>query len=293
MSLRITCALAVCLCAALAQASVTVTTLHQFTPINAGVTESPHGDGAFVLKYTSQANETKVHFVAHGLLPGKRYGVLVLADGGGFSVAPSDSAALVTDRNGHGSFEYAYPADLTAHAFATVWLCGVSLSDLPCGMDPFVLGTANARLLAVDTGVTVTTLTAFTPTGSGTVENPAADGACVLKHIVTPIDVINPDCGCNDYTKMHLIVNHMLPNTSYGVKLDSLGSGFNAPPNVTGGALITNGVGHGTFEFTLPQDATGQAMVTLWLCDGLIADCDSDPDTGAANGARVVITSNH
>lgn len=99
---------------------------------------------------------------------------------------------------------------------------------------------------------------AFSPVGNGLTENAECDGVAMFS--------FSEHEGLTD---VHVVLHEFLPNTIYGIKVESDGGGFSDPI-----AVQTNPGGNGNYQTTVPQDRTGHPRVTVYIWDG-----NFDPDS--------------
>jgi hypothetical protein len=101
----------------------------------------------------------------------------------------------------------------------------------------------------------------FTASGaSGATENADVDGICMVKY---DANAYSPVLGTRGITTVHLHVTGLVPNTTYGVKVDSDGSGISDPV-----AFTTNDKGDGDYHHEFPQDATSGTTCVIYMWDG-------------------------
>lgn len=126
---------------------------------------------------------------------------------------------------------------------------------------------AACAFLAIAAGAG-TKIRSFAPVGNGLSENADCDGMAMLKFDSR-----------NGLTDVHVVLHGFLPNTVYGIKLESDGGGFTDPI-----AVETNNGGNANYMTNLPQDRTSNPVVTVFIWDG---DIDAI-DTVSADERRAV-----
>lgn len=115
---------------------------------------------------------------------------------------------------------------------------------------------------------------AFIPEGPGITENNDGDGLAILNFKQN-----------RNETQFEIAITDFLPNTVYGVKLDSDLGGFSSPT-----AITTNSCGSGRFDFKLPFDRTSNPIVYIYRWDGDTDTVDdvSDDEIRASGTPNVV-----
>jgi hypothetical protein len=105
----------------------------------------------------------------------------------------------------------------------------------------------------------------FTACGScGVTENPNVDGMCMVKY---DANAYSPRLGARGITTIHMHITGLLPNTLYGIKVDSDGSGISDPQ-----AFTTDSRGDGDYHRDIPQDATSSTTCVIYVWDGTQGD---------------------
>src|SRR5262245_49355661 len=100
----------------------------------------------------------------------------------------------------------------------------------------------------------------FAACGSCAGENPNVDGMCMVKY---DPHAFSPELGATGISTVHLHVEGLRPNTLYGFKVDSDGSGFSDPQ-----AFTTDNKGNGDYHRDIPQDATLNTTCVIYVWDG-------------------------
>jgi len=108
----------------------------------------------------------------------------------------------------------------------------------------------------------LTRINEIVPTNDGAVESPDGDGLAILRYKRGDTDV-------------HVLLKDFLPNTTYGVKIESSGGEYSNPL-----ALTTNSSGNGVLRVLIVgQDLTGGVTLLVYIWDG---DVDNIIDVSAA-----------
>jgi hypothetical protein len=101
----------------------------------------------------------------------------------------------------------------------------------------------------------------FTACGScGPAQNANVDGMCMVKY---DPHAFSPELGATGISTIHLHIEGLLPNTTYGFKVDSDGSGISDPL-----AFTTDCRGNGDYHRDIPQDATSNTTCVIYIWDG-------------------------
>ncbi len=122
-----------------------------------------------------------------------------------------------------------------------------------------LLGLVSAFALVASAGATTTKLSAFVPAQSGVTANSQVDGTGTIK--------FNPSTG--DYTRVHLEISDLQPNTQYSILVEA---DFGSQTLLN--AFTTNGAGHAVLisDTFFNGDLTGHPLVTVFIWDQVVED---------------------
>ena len=149
-----------------------------------------------------------------------------------------------------------------------------------------LVGVAALIACAGVASATVTKISAFHAHGVGLSANPSADGNGTIRYVPPSTNPSNP----GDYTRLHLTVSGLQPNTGYSVSFENDMVGARTAQSLTTfvSVLTTDSNGDGVFtsaEWDFPGDWTvntgglGNPRVTIWLWDGNPDNLWSDRDS--------------